>query len=92
MKSELMRAFLAAQAERAEDPSVYITPHLNESDAERVALELLRQFDGLPASVIRQVLRKAEFWLGAVTVLDCGEATEFARAVEGWTRDPAESL
>ena len=64
----------------------YESPGVTNDEANVQALELLRAFDGLPASVIRQVLRQAEFWLNAVTVLDCGESTEFARAVEGWTR------
>ena len=58
----------------------YESPGLDGDEANRLALELLRQFDGQPLSVVRQVLRQAEFWLGAVTTLDCGPSTEFARA------------
>lgn len=64
----------------------YESPNISDDEANLRALELLRQFNGLPVPVIRQVLRQAEFWLGAVTVLDCGEATEFSRAFEGWKR------
>lgn len=61
----------------------YQSPGLSDNEANVRALDLLRQFDGLPIPVIRQVLRQVEFWLDAVTRLDCGEATEFARAFEG---------
>lgn len=62
----------------------YESPNISDDEANVKALELLRQFDGLPVPVVRQVLRQAEFWLSAVTVLDCGPTTEFARAFEGW--------
>ncbi len=68
------------------DDGYYQSPGISDEKANLLALELLRTFDGLPVSVIRQVLRQAEFCLGAVTVLDCGEATEFARAFEGFRR------
>ncbi len=74
------------------DDGYYQSPGISDEKANLLALELLRTFDGLPVSVIRQVLRHVEFWLDAVTVLDCGEATEFARAVEGWKRAAERSL
>lgn len=64
----------------------YASPALSEEEANVLALELLQAFDGRPLPVVRQVLQRAEFWLGAVSTLRCGPATEFARAVEGWTR------
>lgn len=70
----------------------YSSPHISCDEAHLRALELLRQFDGQPVSVIRQVLRQADQWLDAVTTLGCGEATEFARAVEVWRRAAGESL
>ncbi len=95
-KHQLMLAWQKKQIKRAELGASladrYESPHLADDEINLRALELLREFDGLPVPVIRQVLRQAEFWLGAVTVLDCGEATEFARAVEGLARVGAESL
>lgn len=73
------------------DDRSYASPGVSDDVANMCGLAVLRQFDGLPVPVIRQVLRRAEFWLGAVTTLDCGDATEFARAVEGWTRAVGES-
>jgi hypothetical protein len=70
----------------------YTSPGLSDDQANVQALELLRQFDGQPLPVVQQVLRRAEFWLSAVSTLDCGEATEFARAVEGLKRAAGESL
>jgi ABC-type antimicrobial peptide transport system ATPase subunit len=70
----------------------YASPHISCDEAHLLALELLQQFDGQPVSVIRQVLRQADQWLDAVTTLSCGEATEFARAVEVWQRAAGESL
>ncbi|SDI51999.1 hypothetical protein SAMN05660652_03572 [Propionivibrio dicarboxylicus] len=79
----------------SEFPSVpnlhYETPSLPDEEANLSALILLRQFDGMPTPIVRQVLRKALFWLDAVTTLDCSAATEYSKAVEGWKRDPAES-
>lgn len=70
----------------------YESPSISDDDANLRALELLqRDFDGLPAPIVRQVLRRALFWLDAVTVLDCGEASEFARAFEGWRRAAGQS-
>lgn len=65
----------------------YESPNVSDDEANKVALKLLQGFDGLPVPVIRQVLRQAEFWLGAVTVLDCGPDTEFARAAECYSRE-----
>lgn len=70
----------------------YVSPGLSDDQANVLALELLRQFDGQPLPVVQQVLRRAEFWLSAVSTLNCGEATEFARAVEGLKRAAGESL
>ena len=70
----------------------YASPGLSDDDCNVAALGLLRSFDGQPVPVVQQVLRKAEFWLNAVTVLDCGESTEFARAVEGSRRATGKSL
>ena len=76
---------------RSKDSEVYSTPCLTNEQTNLNALRLLKSFDGLPAPVIRQVLRQTLFWLDAVTVLNCGEATEYARAVEGWRRAAGES-
>lgn len=70
----------------------YASPALSDDEMNVQALALLRQFDGQPLPVVRQVLQRAEFWLGAVSTLHCGPATEFARAVEGWTSAAGESL
>lgn len=82
----------ALKGAKARHADCYESPALSDDEANVKALELLRQFDGLPVPVIRQVLRQAEFWLVAVTVLDCGEATEFARAFAGWKRVREQSL
>ena len=69
----------------------YESPSIGDAETELRALSLLRQLDGLPVVVARRVLRQAEFWLDATTTLDCN-ATEFVRAVEGWTRAGEQSL
>lgn len=56
------------------------------------ALNLLGLLDGLTVADVRQVLSRAGFWLDAVSTLNCGEATEFARAVEGLRPAAGESL
>lgn len=76
-------AVMQPAADEARDTPVYSSPGLSRDDANRRALELLRPFHGQPVAVIRQVLRRADQWLEAVTTLDCGRSTEFARAVEG---------
>lgn len=62
----------------------YQSLSIDDAEADRLALDLLRRLDGLPVAVVRRVLRQADFWLDAVTVLDCGPATEFQRAVAGF--------
>lgn len=64
--------------------ALYSSPGLDDQQANVLALELIRQFDGLPIPVIKQVLNRAGFWVEAVSTLHCGEASEFARAVAGW--------
>jgi hypothetical protein len=70
----------------------YASPGLSDDEANLNGLVLLRSFDGVPAPVIRQVLQRALFWLDAVTVLECGESSEFARALEGLKRAAGQSL
>ena len=70
----------------------YQSPSISDEQTSVLALEMLRAFDGVSVAVIREVLRQAENFLGAVTVLDCSESTEFARAVEGWSRAAEQSL
>ena len=57
----------------------YETPSISEHDADLRAIALLRSLDGLSASAVKFVLRRTEFWLSAVTAVDCS-ATEFRRA------------
>lgn len=70
----------------------YATPHLSDDAANLNALSVLQQFHGIPAPVVRQILRQALFWLDAVTILDCGEASELQRAFEGLRRAAEQSL
>lgn len=72
--------------------AIFETPSLGDDAANLNGLRLLESFDGVPAPVIRQVLQRALFWLDAVTVLDCGEVSEFARALEGLKRAAGKSL
>lgn len=62
-----------------------------DEEAEVLALELLKRLDGMPVAMIRQVLRRAEFWLDATTALDCS-ATEYQKAFEEYRRVAEKSL
>lgn len=75
-----------------DDAIHYETPSIRPEEADARALALLGQLDGLNVASVRQVLNRAGFWLDAVSTLNCGEATEFARAVEGLRRAAGESL
>lgn len=66
--------------------TAYETPGMTNDQIDSVALAVLKTMNGFPVHVIRQVLNRAEFWAGAVTTLDCGPATEFARAFEALQR------
>lgn len=69
----------------------YETPSLTRDQADAMALTLLRSMQGIPVSIVRQVLKRADFWIDALTVLECGPATEFARAFEALQRAADES-
>ncbi|WP_374348545.1 hypothetical protein [Chitinimonas sp.] len=62
----------------------------NDAEAELLALKLLRGFHGMPVTLIRQVLRRADFWLDATTQLNTA-ASEFQRAYEGYRRASEQS-
>lgn len=53
--------------------------------ADVLALDLLSQLSGGTVNQVREVLRRAEFWLAATTTLDCG-ATAFRKADEALHR------
>lgn len=61
----------------------YETLDIGREATDVLALNLLKLLDGLTVASVREVLHRAEFWLDAVSTLNCGKATEFARAVEG---------
>lgn len=63
----------------------------DERMADLLAMELLKGLSGATASQVRQVLRRAEFWLDATTRLDCA-ATSFQQADEALLRAYGEEV
>ncbi|ONU48699.1 hypothetical protein [Burkholderia cenocepacia] len=69
----------------------YTTIHLDDFEAERRALEIIKaHLAGLPVGQARRVLKRAEFWIDATTIVDC-DANEFQRAYEELQRAGSES-
>ncbi|MDR3351624.1 MAG: hypothetical protein LBO00_01125 [Zoogloeaceae bacterium] len=58
----------------------YQTQMLPEKELHAAALALLAGFAGQPIAQIREVLRRAEFWLDATAQLDTGPSSEFQKA------------
>ncbi|CAG9261914.1 conserved hypothetical protein [Burkholderia diffusa] len=69
----------------------YTTIHLDDFEAERRALEIIKaHLADLPVGQARRVLRRAEYWIDATTLVDCS-ASEFQQAYEGLRRAGSES-
>lgn len=69
----------------------YETRDMDGNRVNELALEILRQFDGMGVNVARRILRRAEFWLDATSTVDCSTSSEFQRAVEGSATAPVKS-
>jgi hypothetical protein len=70
----------------------YVTPMLPVDELERLALSLLGNFSGQPVCVIREILRRAEFWLDATSTLNGGPSSELQKAFAALRVASPESL
>lgn len=66
-------------------------PSLTRDQADAMALTLLRSMQGIPVSIVRQVLKRADFWIDDVPAGVRPGYVEFARAFEALQRAADES-